>query len=94
MRGIFDYFKSVDRLILHGIDPEADSAAVAKTEELKRGIEALKDLEFRPSMMTFTSFAGGHLQTLMSEFKEVVASAYYGDLPYDKQEVFTFKDGG
>ena len=67
---------------------------MTKTPELQRGIDALRHQEFRPSLMTFTSFAGGHLQTLMSEFKEVVASAFYGELSYDKQEVFTFKDGG
>ena len=56
-----------------------------------------KNHVFRPSIITFPTVFGGHLQTIMTEIKDEYINLAFReqfDFKYDRQEVFKFKDGG
>ena len=56
-----------------------------------------KNHVFRPSIITFPTMFGGHLQTIMTEIKDDYLNLNfrdYFDFKYDREELFKFKDGG
>ena len=93
----YDFLKTRDKLVIHDVtngDPNGDQRIKPKTESLMKGIEALKDQTFAPSLLSFNFLASGNAQTMMVQVKhygrEVFGSPFY----YDYRKKFTFKDGG
>ena len=50
-----------------------------------------KNLVYRPSLLSFHMFFGGHVQTLASDVMEAISKS---EINYDKRESFILSDGG
>jgi predicted alpha/beta-fold hydrolase len=60
-----------------------------------KGIDAIKDSVFRPSLMSFNWLGwGGNIHSFAIKFKQHFRLKMGWNVKYDHEELFTFKDGG
>lgn len=73
-----------DKLVVHGNEN--------KSEELKKGIQKISQLVYKPSLVL--TIGRGHLQTLMGIPKEMAVKRKEFRIKYHQREVFRLSDGG